>query len=140
MEKIKEIFKHFLISEIIISICFIFYVLINIMYDGVDSLTTVIYLFNYLLISLVNFILSIIFYFLNRILPKTESILLIFIVFVFTIIFYNYEPSNKYVNVYYKDIPESNYGFYKILIIIISILIIIHLSVKFIPSIGLRKK
>jgi len=145
MEKIKEIFKHFLLSEIIVLVLFIFYLSVNIIHegisDGVDFLIIIyIIIIIIIIISLANLMLSIMFYFINKILPKTESILLILLVFVFTIIFYNYEPPNKYVNIYYKDIPESNYGFYKFFILIVSVLIIINMLIKFIPPVGLRKK
>lgn len=146
MEKVKGIFKHYLTSEIIVLVLFTLYLFVNIINkgisDGIDSLIFIIYIIIFIIISLINLILSILFYFINKILPKAESILLILLVFAFTIIFYSYEPPNKYVNVYYKDIPESNYGFYKFFTLTVSVLIIINMLIKFIPfmKVQIKKK
>lgn len=130
MEKIKNIFKHFIISEFLVIIGF-FFVAISLKIKSENTFDLIIYIYIYImiLISLLNLFLAIIFYYLNKNISIIMSIIIILILCF--IIIYLFQNKNYYESLSLDKYPNSfmreNIG--KVLIFLV--LIINQLLVRF---------
>lgn len=140
MEKVKGIFKHYFYSEVLILLCIFFYIIINMTNESIFNNKGGFLIILFPIISLINLFYSILFYFINIYVPKIESIILMLLILIFTVIYY-YTKTGPNLNVVYEHpVDTFNRETDKLIKCFLMGLIIIHLSLKFIPSIGFRKK